>query len=356
MTLKELSKQLGVSPSVISRVLNGYTRNFSVSDELRKRILDYVAKTGYRANPVFRSLKKSNTTQIAILFYSRSICGTGYTVEIMTDRASRFFDDKKYDVTFTFNQSNTASNVIFTPPWKCAGYLIPDCSNVDALASVRSSGLPYVVMNGIAAEDGTAVQVDEDDGVAAIMAHLNALGHRKIAFAKADCDFQQNPYDISYIRMSGFMKYARQYGIEPTLFLLNRGIGQCEFIGARIKHCDDSPEFTYESFDFVPALIRSGVTAVISDSYFGMPLLNACHNAGIRVPQDLSVVCYNDLPYMKYAIPPVTTFRIPAEEMGVTAAQILYDKITRGKDYRNGETILLKGNLINRNTTGPANC
>jgi DNA-binding LacI/PurR family transcriptional regulator len=72
MTLKDLSRDLGVSSSTISRVLNGCKKNFTIPDELRQRILDHVKECGYQANPVFQSIKKQNNKQIAILFYSRS--------------------------------------------------------------------------------------------------------------------------------------------------------------------------------------------------------------------------------------------------------------------------------------------
>ena len=59
MTQKEIAEKLGVSPSIISRVLNGYTEGFKITDDLRKRILDYVEEVGYRPNMVFSALKNS---------------------------------------------------------------------------------------------------------------------------------------------------------------------------------------------------------------------------------------------------------------------------------------------------------
>ena len=58
MTLKEIAAELNVSPSIISRVLNGYTQSFSITDELRQRILKKVEECGYRPNPVFSAIKQ----------------------------------------------------------------------------------------------------------------------------------------------------------------------------------------------------------------------------------------------------------------------------------------------------------
>ena len=72
MTLKEIAAELNVSPSIISRVLNGYTQSFSITDELRQRILKKVEECGYRPNPVFSAIKQKKNKQISILYYSPS--------------------------------------------------------------------------------------------------------------------------------------------------------------------------------------------------------------------------------------------------------------------------------------------
>ena len=102
MTLKDMARDLGVAPSTISRVLNGCSKNFTIPDELRKRILDHVEKCGYRANPVFQSMKLRKNKQVAVLFYSRTSMSTGFTVEQMVDKATLFLRDHGYEVNYTF--------------------------------------------------------------------------------------------------------------------------------------------------------------------------------------------------------------------------------------------------------------
>lgn len=66
MTLKEIAAEIGVSPSTVSRVLNGCDKNFTVKPELRKRILDRVAERDYRPNPMYQAMRKKTNRQIAI--------------------------------------------------------------------------------------------------------------------------------------------------------------------------------------------------------------------------------------------------------------------------------------------------
>ena len=99
--------------------------------------------------------------------------------------------------------------------------------------------------------------------------------------------------------------------------------------------------------------MQSGITAVICTDDFVTELLYWANKSDIKVPQDLSIVSYNDLPFMRKFVPTITSFRIPAEEMGATAAQILLKKIQENPEYMKNETVKLQGNLVFRESTAP---
>ena len=355
MTLKDLARDLGVSTSTISRVLNGCTKNFTIPDELRRRILDHVDACGYQANPVFRSIRKQVNRQIAILFYSRSSLATGYTVEMMVDRAIRFFDEKEYDIHFTFNRlaRPNAALKYTLPPWRCAGLLIPDCHEPEQLSIIENSGIPYVCMNGIAGPNGSTVVTDEVDGMRQIFRHLRGLGHRRIAYVTTPPLHLPNGYNIGHLRLETFRDESRQAGNDALVVLLKTGGDLGIFVGASFEWFDGTPTFCYESSDFTSRLLQNGITAVICDSNFVMELLYWSNKTGVRIPEELSIVAYNDLPFLRRTTPPVTTFRIPAEEMGATASQLLYRKLTGEAGEKQNETVSLTGNLIFRESTGP---
>ncbi len=353
MTLKDLSRELGVSPSTISRVLNGCRKNFSIPDELRRRILDYVKESGYQVNPVFQSMKKQVNKQIAILFYSRSSMGTGYTVELMVDRAIRFFEANEYDIHFTFNRSRQPRMKYSLPPWKCAGLLIPDCSDPQQLSIVEASGTPYVCMNGIAGPHGTSVIIDETESMRSILQYFSSLGHRKIAYVTAEKHAPPSPYDIGSLRLNSFRDNMLKMKLDPLIVHVKTVFGSNEFVGANFKRFDGTPDYCYEMSDFTPCLLQSGVTGIVCESRFVMELLYWAGKAGIRIPGNLSIVAYDDLPFLRRTTPPVTSYRVPAEEMGATASKILYEKLHTSPDYRQGETISLTGNLIYRESTAP---
>ena len=351
MTLKDMARELGVAPSTISRVLNGCSKNFTIPDELRKRILDHVEKCGYRANPVFQSMKLRKNKQVAILFYSRTSMSTGFTVEQMVDKATLFLRDHGYEVNYTFCRVMPPLQNYTMPPWKVAGLLIPDVHDPKTLAEVEKSGVPYVCMNGVAGPGGTSVIVDEHEGVREILESLHSLGHRKISLV-SPCFTEEQPYCIGRERYHGFLDHARRLGIQPVTVRIHfRQFLLDSWHGADFDLHDGSDPFYVEGPDFSDELFRHGVTAVICYDDFVMELLYKAHKHGIAIPEQLSVIAYNDLPFLKRTIPPVSSFRIPAEEMGALAARILVGKLQGDPGFERGKTHSLKGSLILREST-----
>ncbi len=354
MTLKDLAQELGVAPSTISRVLNGCSKNFTIPDELRNRILAHVEKRGYRANPVFQSMKLRKNKQVAILFYSRTSMAVGFTVETMVDKATLFLREHGYEINYTFCRVMPPLQNYTMPPWKVAGLLIPDVHDPATLVEIERSGIPYVCMNGIAGPTGTSVIADEQRGIADIMEHLHSLGHRKIAFVSPTLP-EKAPYSIAGERFHGFLENARRLGVQPlTVKIHNKPFELDAILGADLDLCDGSAPFFLEGRDFTDHLFRCGMTAVICFDNYVMELFYKAHRHGIAIPRKLSVVAYNDLPFLRRTIPPTTSFRIPAGEMGTLAAEILCAKLQNDPAYRQGETLRLNGSLILRESTAPA--
>lgn len=351
MTLKDMARDLGVAPSTISRVLNGCSKNFTIPDELRKRILDHVEKCGYRANPVFQSMKLRKNKQMAVLFYSRTSMSTGFTVEQMVDKATLFLRDHGYEVNYTFCRVMPPLQNYTMPPWKVAGLLIPDVHDPATLAEIEKSGVPYVCMNGVAGPGGSSVLVDEREGIREILEYLYSLGHRRIAMVSPFFE-EIYPYCIGGERCKGFLENALRLGIQPVTVRIHfRQFHQDSWLGADFDLHDGSDPFYVEGTGFSDELFRHGVSAVVCYDDFVMELLYKAHKFGIAIPKELSVVAYNDLPFLKRTIPPTSSFRIPAEEMGTLAARILVEKLQGNPDYERGKTHFLKGSLILREST-----
>ena len=186
MTLKEMGKTLGVSPSTISKVLNN-SPNFSIPQELRERILDHVDRCGYSPNPIFRSMRINDNKQLACFFYSRSSLSTGSTVEISVDAAITHLEGLGYEFYYQFCTRARKSGYP-QPNWKVAGILIPDVISPSQLTALEQRGQLYVTLNGVCGPEGTAVQSDETQNMTLALEQLRQLGHRRIAYVSPDCN------------------------------------------------------------------------------------------------------------------------------------------------------------------------
>lgn len=333
MTLKELSVKIGVSPSIISRVLNNYSQNFSISDELREKILLKVKEYNYHPNPVFAATRQKKSRQISILFYSPSPKSVGITMDEMVDAANLNLIQRGYMVNFLFSSAPRETLIYQLPPWKVGGLLIPDCQTARNVEMIEAANIPYVCMNGVSGARGTAVQCDEEDGMRQILMYLYQMGHRNIVLWQ----FPTPPiqcYSPDYIRREAFLRICAEMKIQ--------------------SHCIEDADMEPHQADLnrakVAALFDQKVSALICRSDICTQIYYYTSALGKKIPQDISVVAYNDEKQLQWFLPPVTTFKIPGHEIGNTAADILYRKITEDSKYCEGQTRFLKGELVLRHS------
>ena len=341
MTLKEIAAELNVSPSIISRVLNGYTQSFSITDELRERILKKVEECGYRPNPVFSAIKQKKNKQISILYYSPSPKSTGLTMDDMIDEASLFFQENHYFVNFSFSSQNCGERFVYQLPlWKVAGLLIPDNHEKEALSAVEKAGIPYVCMNGIAAGKGVSVLCDEEEGMRQILTRFHSAGHRKICLIQQQALEHGKPfYTVGGERRRAFFRYCADLGMEASLLEHQPSGGSAERFREQVYLQDSAQLFE---------LIRKGFSAFLCESSLCPELYYRIRRIGKRIPEDLSIIAYNNESVLRWLFPPVTVFEIPARAMGKLAAEVLLRKISGQPEYDNGKTHFLKGKLICR--------
>ncbi|MGN1366479.1 MAG: LacI family DNA-binding transcriptional regulator, partial [Victivallis vadensis] len=176
MNLKELAAEFGVSPSTISRVVN-QSKNFSVSAELRGRILARAAELGYAPNPMYQAMRKKDNRQISILFpYLLHIMG-GADISKGIDCLSEELFRLGYSSHYLSCPQEQRRNY-GVPPWKVAGAVAVDVRLPGQIAELDASGIPYVSLNGIAGPNGASVLVDERANTFLLLDYLYGLGHR----------------------------------------------------------------------------------------------------------------------------------------------------------------------------------
>jgi DNA-binding LacI/PurR family transcriptional regulator len=328
--LAEVAKKVGVSEATVSRVLNGKP---GVSDSTREAVLTALDVLGYERptqlrgqrarliglvlpelanNPIFPALAE---------VIGGALTQRGFTPVLCT-RTAGGLSETDY-VNLLLDQH--ASGVVFT-----GGYHHELAAPHDHYRLLHSRRIPVVLIN--AAVDGLGFPcVATDDLAAAGQAfrHLASLGHNRIGLVIGPED-----HVPSRRKLAAFTEHASQANlaaapVEHALFSLEAGQAA------------------------TTRMLRDGVTGIICGSdVLALGAIRAIRRAGLTVPGDVSVVGFDDSPWLNSTDPPLTTIRQPIEPMGKAAVALLVNQMETVVAHP--EELLFEPELVVRSSTGPA--
>lgn len=299
VTIFDIAREAGVSPSTVSRVLN----NTAAVDATKKvAVLKAVQELKFRPNLVAQELGRGKTTTVGVVV-PRS---TSLFFEAVVDGIEQGLQDTIYRPLIT------SSNHSYNEEQKLVDLLLS--RRVDALILLWS-GLSDELLTEIAQEtpliligrvvanlENQCIRVSSVDGAYHITRHLIERGHRHIAHITGDLK-QLDGIE----RLEGYKQALREFGIEPDPRLIVEG-----------------------NFDEQAGVFATGVlfargvhfTALFAgNDQVAMGARLGLYRHGMRVPEDVSLVGFDDQPSSAYFIPPLTTVRQPATDMGKLAAQ-----------------------------------
>jgi LacI family transcriptional regulator len=333
--LADVARAAGVHPGTASRALNPATRD-QVSKATSKRVARAAERLGYVPNTLARGLRTARSYLTAMVVPDV----TNPLFPPMVRGAEQVLSTAGYTLvlTDTDNNANTERRQIEQLRARGAdGFIVATARWEDTiLDQVASAGVPAVLVNrNTASRRLPYVGADERTGVALAVGHLAELGHRHIAYLAG-------PQDTSTgrERAAAFRQAVQAHGLPG-----DRG---------QVRACS---AYT-ESAGAVAAsrLLASGrdFTAILAgNDLIAFGALAVLSGAGIRCPQQVSVIGFNDLPLVDKLTPPLTTVRLPLHEMGALAARTLLSEIDRnGPDGRVTQA-LLGVELAVRGSTAP---
>lgn len=313
-TIRDVARLARVDPAIVSRVLNE-DATLSIRSETRARVLAAVRRLNYRPNVLARSLKLRSSYALGML---------------LPDIANPMFPDIIKGVEETARAAGfqiLLSHI--TPKWladgrhlellresRVGGLIIATGALTDAvIRELRRSGFAYVLVNRRARGIGRYVVVDDAAGARLAVAHLVGLGHRRIAHLAAPLDT-----DTAQRRLAGYRGALRagRIALDPDLveeagFDLDDGYAAATRLLARTRA--------------LTAVFAANVPIAIG-------AMAALRDAGLAIPDDVSVVSFHDSPYAARTAPPLTAVRMPLREMGSEAARRLIALIREGGPCR----------------------
>jgi DNA-binding LacI/PurR family transcriptional regulator len=330
VTIRDVAKQANVSIATVSRVLNGSPR---VKTETRERVLATIAEMDYRPNLLARRLSIGRALTIGVFL-------PFLTLPSFVERlrgVQTALTDSEYDLTlFSAETANRIDSLVDNLLRRAGvdGVIIVSIYLTDAhIEQFRQANMPVVLVD-IHRPEMNRVVVDDVAGGRTATSHLIELGHREIAFLS---DYLENPFGFVAMRHR-FMGY--QQALEAAGIHFNTEYHQQGGLGGR------------EAFQKAKALLtlphRPTAIFAASDTY-AVGVLKAAHELAIKVPEELSVIGYDDIRDAEYLH--LTTIRQHLMDMGIEGAHLLLDVLE--DPMGEPREICLPTELIVRGTTAP---
>lgn len=323
-SVADVAERAGVAPVTVSRVANGHS---SVRPETRQRVEQAMHELGYRANTAARALATGRFKTIGVIAFDLTKVGNLYIADAVLRRAQHngyavnlATLDAADDATLQAAISRLTSLAI-------DGLIVVEARILDTPNLRLPSSLPVVVAEGAPDIGYPAVGIDHGAGAIAATEHLLDLGHRTVHHVTGLAD--SHP---SERRREAWQRTLRRHGRE---------------VPAPIQG-DWTAASGYRTG--LELLADPEVTAVFAgNDQMAIGLLRAAAEVGRRVPQDLSLVGYDDSEAAAYLTPPMTTVRQDLEGVGSSCVELLLDSI--GGEQPAWSTRLLRPELVIRQSS-----
>jgi LacI family transcriptional regulator len=335
-SISDVAKRAGVSRTTVSYVLNNVT-TIRISEATRQRVLDAVQELDYHPNAIARSLARKQTLTLGLVLAAAPdrmsadafLPPVIYGVSSVTAPAGfRLLVEVVDDV----NRPGSFINLIREV--HIDGVILGGLrANEEQLQLLSDEGFPVVLWGRIPESPLPFVDVDNVNAAQMAVEHLIALGHRRIACI--------TNAPLRYPESAGRLR-----GYQAAL-----GANNLPYDDSLVISGDYQERSGYEAMRTLLALDAPPTAVFVASDVVALGALSAARAAGIRVPDDLAVVGFDDIQLAQYLVPSLTTVRVPAREIGATSAQMLLNIIQNG--YRPA-SVYLETELIVRESSGAA--
>jgi LacI family transcriptional regulator len=303
VTIGDVASQAGVSVATVSKVING---RWGVAEQTEARVQAVIQQLGFQSSLVAQSLRSRRTNVIGVLVVdiepfsaellkgvARAIHGSGYELVVFSG-CGRAADQVGWERRYLSRVSGTL----------CDGALLVTPSSIDV-----TFGAPVVAVDHNAGSSSLpSVDSDNFSGAVAATEHLLALGHRRIGFLAGRPDLES-----AHLRERGYRDALERAGLlcDPTLIRVG---------GYQPDSADDAARQLLELNEPPTAIFAANDVSALAT-------ISVARLLGLRVPDDLSVIGFDNVPESALSEPPLTTIEQPIQQMGFEAAKLLIQLI-----------------------------
>jgi DNA-binding LacI/PurR family transcriptional regulator len=334
-TMRDIAAAARVSQSTVSRVLNDAPTRVPIAPETRQRVIEAARDLGYRPNPLARGLRGAPTMLLGAVV--RDIMDPFFAgaVEALSVEAMA----RGYNVVLGHAHGRADEALALTTVLETrhcdAIVLLGDMQDQPRLlADLRDSVVPVVALwQGSGPPDIPTVDVDNRSGVVAGLEHIVGLGHRRIAFISG--------------RLLGDIRERQDAFVT---FMTDRFGGVPE---GYIQQVPNTPAGGEAALQALFAIAEPPTAIMTSSDTLAVGVLHAAHSLGRVVPDELSVVGFDDINLASHTVPALTTLRMPTAEIVGIGVQLAIELARDPRAMREPAVRIVEPSLIVRKSTAP---
>ncbi len=317
-TIRDVAAESGFSPATVSIVLNNAPLSRYIQASTKERIVKAARKLGYQPNQLARSLRSRKNNTIGVVVFDltdpfctpilRGIENTLYQSSYVSVLADAHNELSRFERYLEMLLERRVEGMIVLANWTLV--------DIDLLGDLEKRNIPTVVI-GREVEKGAinSIMVDNESGGRIALQHLYSLQHRKIAIVRGPKMVVDSP-----IRWAGMQAYAQSVGlaIDPKLVveLPDR------------KEPNSSFEGGYQAVDELLKRKRPFSAVLAFDDMTALGVMRGLTERGIKVPDQCSVIGFDDVAPAALAMPALTTVRQPMEAMGAAAVELVVESLS----------------------------
>jgi LacI family transcriptional regulator, galactose operon repressor len=344
-TIRDVARESGYSASTVSIVLNNAPLSRYIPTDTKTRIQTAARRLGYRPNPLARSLRSQRSNIVGVMVFDitdpfctpilRGLENSLYQASYLSLLADAHNEEHRFERYLEMLLDRRVEGLVVIANW-----LVTD---IKLLADLTEKQVPTVIAGrGIEIDSVSSVSVDNEGGATMALEYLYRLGHRDIAFLRGPKTLASSGQ-----RWKGIRSFAQSANLrlDPK----------------RIVELPESldPNSSFEaSAHLTGELLRQGknFTALMAyDDMTALGALRALTKEGLRVPEDCSVIGFDDVAQASLSMPSLTTVRQPMEAMGSMSAGLILEAIKAVNQKRDVPVVRRKipAELVVRESTRP---
>jgi LacI family transcriptional regulator len=336
--LKDIAETLGLSVNTVSRALAGKD---AVSEHTRTLIQAEAERLGYVPNAMARSLALGSAMALGLVITNPS--NPFYTTLISAiERRARMHGYSLVLMVSEENLDNEQRAATSLLRWSVDGAIVvPVQPEVEHWTRLRAAGVPLVFVNrDLPRLECDFVGIDFAGSAYRATCHVLESGARRVILLEEDLH-------VSSVedRIAGFRCALREHGIADETIVR---------VPTRRRQSSALPWDPSDAYRIARRLIRKlepSTAIMVGSDYFALGVYRALLEAGRKIPDEVSVMGYGDHPFAAYLEPPLSSVRLPSEEVGATAVDLLLRQLSRQTSAAGPQKVCLDAGLVVRSST-----